>query len=83
MISATVAAAGASIGDALIVSHGAQTAVGHELGFGPIRAGEPVVIDLWPRDPASACFADMTRTFVVGEVPERDPSLPRPHARRA
>jgi Xaa-Pro aminopeptidase len=29
-----------------------------------------VIIDLWPRDPASACFADMTRTFVVGEVPE-------------
>lgn len=69
-ITAAVASAGASIGDALIVSHGAQTAVGHELGFGPIRAGEPVVIDLWPRDPASACFADMTRTFVVGEVPE-------------
>jgi Xaa-Pro aminopeptidase len=69
-ISAAVASAGASIGDALIVSHGAQTAVGHELGFGPISAGEPVVIDLWPRDPASACFADMTRTFVVGEVPE-------------
>jgi Xaa-Pro aminopeptidase len=69
-IAAAVASAGAGIGDALIVSHGAQTAVGHELGFGPIRAGEPVVIDLWPRDPASACFADMTRTFVVGEVPE-------------
>ena len=31
--------------------------------------GETVVIDLWPRDNRSACYADMTRTFVVGEVP--------------
>ena len=29
------------------------------------------MIDLWPRDDASACSADMTRTFVVGEVPGR------------
>ena len=65
-----VAAAGAQIGDALIVSHGVQTAVGHELGSGPIQSGEPVIIDLWPRDPDSPCFADMTRTFVVGEAPE-------------
>jgi Xaa-Pro aminopeptidase len=64
-----VTAAGASPGDDFIVSHGTQTAVGHEMGFGPIRAGEPVIIDLWPRDTAAACFADMTRTFVVGEVP--------------
>ncbi len=53
--------------DEFIVAHGAQSAVGHDMGSGPIMAGEPVVIDLWPRDGASACFADMTRTFVVGE----------------
>jgi Xaa-Pro aminopeptidase len=53
--------------DEFIVAHGAQSAVGHDMGSGPILAGEPVVIDLWPRDGASACFADMTRTFVVGE----------------
>jgi Xaa-Pro aminopeptidase len=64
-----VARAGASAGETMIVSHGAQSASGHEMGSGPIQAGEPVIIDLWPRDPASACFADMTRTFVVGEAP--------------
>lgn len=69
VIRAAVDRAGASPGETLIVSHGAQTAVGHEMGSGPIRPGEPVVIDLWPRDPESACFADMTRTFVVGEAP--------------
>jgi Xaa-Pro aminopeptidase len=60
---------GASAGDELIVAHGAQSAIGHEMGSGPIAPGEPVVIDMWPRDPESACFADMTRTFVVGEAP--------------
>jgi Xaa-Pro aminopeptidase len=53
--------------DEFIVSHGPQSAIGHEAGSGQILAGEPVVIDLWPRDRESACFADMTRTFVVGE----------------
>ncbi len=32
----------------------------------PIRAGEPVIVDIWPRDNRSACFTDMTRTFVAG-----------------
>jgi Xaa-Pro aminopeptidase len=56
--------------DDFIVSHGAQTAIGHELGFGEIAANEPVVIDLWPKDPESACYADMTRTYVVGTPPD-------------
>jgi Xaa-Pro aminopeptidase len=53
--------------DDFIVSHGPQSAVGHDMGSGPIAAGETVVIDLWPKDTATACYADMTRTFVVGE----------------
>jgi Xaa-Pro aminopeptidase len=56
--------------DMLIVSHGAQTAVGHETGHGRIEEGEPVVADLYPQDPASGCYADMTRTFCLGEPPE-------------
>ncbi len=27
-------------------------------------------VDLWPQDHASGCWADMTRTFVVGEPPD-------------
>jgi Xaa-Pro aminopeptidase len=50
-----------------IVAPGAQGAVGHEMGHGPIRVGETLVVDLWPRDDDSGCFADMTRTFVVGD----------------
>ena len=56
-----------AVADEIIVSHGAQSAIGHEAGSGPIARGEPVVIDLFPRDRASGCYADMTRTLVVGE----------------
>ena len=50
-----------------IVSHGEQAAIGHHMGAGSILPEEPIVIDLWPRDRESGCYADMTRTFVVGE----------------
>jgi Xaa-Pro aminopeptidase len=56
--------------DDFIVARGAQAAVGHDTGSGSISAGEVVVIDLWPKDRESACYADMTRTFVVGEPSE-------------
>jgi Xaa-Pro aminopeptidase len=50
----------------VIVAHGPQSAIGHESGHGRIEPGEPVVVDIWPRDKASRCWADMTRTFVAG-----------------
>jgi len=59
--------ANGSTADEFIVAHGPQSAIGHDMGSGPIRAGETIVIDLWPRDNESFCYADMTRTFVVGE----------------
>ena len=40
---------------------------GHEPGSGPLPAGLPIHVDLWPRHEATACWADMARTFVVGE----------------
>ncbi len=61
--------ANGSFADEFIVSHGAQTAVGHDMGSGPIAPGEPVCLDLFPRDRESGCFADMTRVFVAGGEP--------------
>jgi Xaa-Pro aminopeptidase len=69
--------AGMIVPDILIVSHGEQTAVGHEPGFGKVESGEPVIVDLYPQDPDSGCYADMTRTFCVGEPSEE---LARYHA---
>jgi Xaa-Pro aminopeptidase len=56
--------------DEFIVSHGPQTAIGHETGSGAIASGEAIVFDLFPRDRETGIYSDMTRTYVVGEAPE-------------
>jgi Xaa-Pro aminopeptidase len=56
--------------DEYIVAPGAQGAAGHDMGSGPIRPSTPLVVDIFPRDNASAVYTDMTRTFVVGDVPD-------------
>jgi Xaa-Pro aminopeptidase len=56
--------------DEYIVAPGAQGAVGHDMGSGPIPPHAPLVVDIFPRDNGSAVYTDMTRTFVVGDVPD-------------
>ncbi len=56
--------------DEFTVSHGPQTAVGHDGGSGPIASGDVVLFDLYPRDRESACHSDFTRTFSIGPAPE-------------
>ena len=50
-----------------IVSCGEDTAIPHMTGTGPLRADEPIIIDLFPLHERSGYYADMTRTFVKGE----------------
>lgn len=59
-----------TVADEFIVASGAQGAVGHDMGSGPVSAGTSVVFDLWPRDRETAVYTDMTRTYVVGDVPD-------------
>jgi Xaa-Pro aminopeptidase len=40
---------------------------GHDPGSGPLPAGLPIQVDLWPRQEETGFWADMTRTFVVGD----------------
>jgi Xaa-Pro aminopeptidase len=63
---------GCELADDVIVAANAQGAAGHDPGSGPIERGDVVIIDIWPRDPQTRCWADMTRTFVAGgeEPPE-------------
>jgi Xaa-Pro aminopeptidase len=72
--------------DIMVVS--AWSGDGHDPGSGPLPARLPIEIDLWPRDEETGCWADMTRTFVVGEVPAevgrlRDVALAALEAARA
>jgi len=57
---------GAALRDT-IVACGRDSADPHGSTQGPIRAGESVVIDVFPVDIESGYHSDMTRTFVKGE----------------
>jgi Xaa-Pro aminopeptidase len=70
------AANGAPAPPDVIVSSAWQE-FGHDPGSGPLPANLPVTIDLWPCDEESGCWADMTRTFVVGRVNEEVRELER------
>jgi len=63
-------AANGTSADDFIVAPGPQGAVGHDMGSGPIPPHTPLVVDIFPRDNASGVYTDMTRTFVVGDVPD-------------
>ena len=52
-------------------------AVGHEAGSGPLPAHAPICLDLWPQDEASGCWADMTRTWVRGDISDAVADLHR------
>jgi Xaa-Pro aminopeptidase len=58
-------------GEPPLVGPGPTGANVHEHGSGPIHAHESVIVDIFPRHTASRFFADMTRTFCVGEAPEQ------------
>jgi Xaa-Pro aminopeptidase len=59
-----------AIAEEMILSHGPQTAIGHDMGSGQIASDDVVMLDLFPVDLESACFADLTRTVAFGEIPE-------------
>jgi Xaa-Pro aminopeptidase len=60
------ARAGAPAPADIIVARADTVMGGHDPGSGPLAPDVAITIDLWPRDEQSGCWADMTRTFVVG-----------------
>ena len=55
--------------DGAICAPGPQAANPHEIGTGPLHAGEPIVMDIFPQHKATRYWADMTRTVSKGEPP--------------
>jgi Xaa-Pro aminopeptidase len=42
----------------------------HDLGHGPLRTGEPVIVDVFPRNGTTLYYGDCTRTVVHGDIPD-------------
>ena len=49
-----------------ILAPGPQAADPHMIGSGPLRAAEPIVMDIFPQHKTTRYFADMTRTVSKG-----------------
>ena len=53
-----------------IVAGGKQGCDPHEPGYGPLRANEPIILDIFPRSQSTGYFGDITRTVVRGKATE-------------
>ena len=53
-----------------IVACGENGCDPHNEGSGPLRAGQAIIIDMFPRDLTSRYYADITRTVVKGRAPD-------------
>jgi Xaa-Pro aminopeptidase len=58
-----------------IVAGGNQACDPHERGSGPLRANSLIIVDVFPREPQSGYFGDLTRTFVRGKANEKQRRL--------
>ncbi len=54
-----------------IVACGVHSSMPHHTGEGPLFAGQPIVIDIFPRSQVSGYFGDMTRTVIKG-IPSKE-----------
>lgn len=54
------------VGDGTIVACGAHAVMPHNVGQGPLRAHESIIIDIFPRHLAHGYHGDLTRTVVRG-----------------
>ncbi len=61
--------------DGTIVAGGDQACDPHCRGSGPLRAGELIIVDVFPRVTKTGYFGDMTRTFLRGRASEQQRDL--------
>ena len=54
----------------MIIAGSPECAMPHFRGQGPIRAGAPVIIDIFPSSRKTHYYGDLTRTVVVGDIPD-------------
>lgn len=54
--------------DQPIVAGGVQACDPHDRGSGPLKAGELIIVDIFPRLQSTGYWGDMTRTFLKGKA---------------
>jgi len=57
------------VSEGAIIAPGKQAADPHMIGSGPLRAGEAIVMDIFPQHKTTRYYADMTRTVSKGPPP--------------
>jgi len=57
------------VSEGAIIAPGKQAADPHMIGSGPLRAGEAIVMDIFPQHKTTRYWADMTRTVSKGAPP--------------
>ncbi len=62
-----ILAAGGAMPTGTIAAAGVHAACPHDRGSGPIKAGEPIVMDVFPRMLKTGYWGDLTRTVVKGQ----------------
>ncbi len=55
-------------GQDIIIAPGKQAADPHEAGYGPIEAGQGIVLDIFPRHMEHGYWGDISRTLAKGET---------------
>jgi len=71
----TACLAAGAIAIGTIVAAGDQASDPHCRGTGPIRAGELIVVDIFPRVAATGYHGDMTRTYLKGRASDEQRRL--------
>lgn len=74
MIEQTLFERGA-IADSTIVAGGVQASDPHQVGFGPLKANELIIVDIFPQIKRSGYHGDMTRTFLKGHANDAQKNL--------
>ena len=63
------------IAQSTIVACGNQACDPHQVGAGPLKANELIIIDIFPRCKKSGYYGDMTRTFLKGVASDEQKAL--------
>lgn len=64
-----------AIADSTIVACGVAACDPHNLGYGPLKANEFILIDFFPHLKTSGYYADVSRTFLKGKPTEEQTNL--------